>query len=94
MSSALVEDYDSNAWRYRVRAILQAKLVEVMMPPGLDEVHRDRWAMVWLQRYAVPFAHWLDDVPGRSKRLARRLHQGTPFTREELRALALKLENQ
>jgi hypothetical protein len=94
IASTALEDYDSSIWRNKARVLLQAKLVEAMIPTELEGDRRDRWAIVWLQRYAVPFARWLDDVPGRSRRIAKRLHQGPAFSKEELRVLALKLENQ
>lgn len=88
------EDYFLPEWQTRIRGQLQYQLVAACMPLSLKtEAERERWALAWLRRYAVPCAQWLMADKERYVRIAKRIHWGKKFSRHELEALALTLEN-
>lgn len=87
------ENYLSPVWKNRVRAEMQYNILKTLLPAHLQGEEQDRWALAWVRRYAIPFSNWLEADEKRFTRIAKRLHQGIPYSSEELRAIALELEN-
>lgn len=87
------KDYYSTYWWDCVKMTLQGKLLEELIPKALDENARLHWELVWAQRYAISFAKWAEAHKERFAELAERIDHKQDFTSEELRAIALELEN-
>lgn len=87
------KDYHSQYWWDRVRMTLQGRLIEELTAVASKEDVRLHRGVVWAQRYSLPFAKWADAHKDRFAELAERIDHEEKFSSEELRAIALELEN-